>query len=78
MDEMSETRQMAALREVAHGMSYRRSKSELRRQRRGFRFPAVIADVQMLRGHVLVVLRDGSRWRLFLRGGKSFRRRLRA
>lgn len=64
---------------VAHAAPYRRSKAELRRQKRGMKFPApasMIADLRYERAGVIVDLWDGTRWRVFMRGGKSFRRRL--
>lgn len=65
----------------AHNSGYPRTKAENRRQRRGMKFPsphAMIADLRIEGCGVIVDLWDGTRWRVFMRGGKSFRRRLKA
>jgi hypothetical protein len=65
--------------QCSHTYPYHRSKAELRRQKRGMKFPAphaMIADMRLYRQGVIVTLTDGTRWRVYMRGGKSFRRKL--
>lgn len=73
---------LTVLARVAHASPYARTKAERRRQRRGMKFPALhgmICGLNLERhSRVVVFLLDGTRWRVFMRGGKSFRRKLAA
>jgi hypothetical protein len=61
----------------AHGAVYLLSKAERRRQRRGVGLPTTPILVENHGGRVFVLLVDGSVWRLYFRGGKTFRRPMR-
>lgn len=62
---------------------YPRTKAEWRRRKRGVKFPhgakaGVVGGIQIMGRSVTVTISDGSRWRCYMRGGKTFRRRLKA
>jgi hypothetical protein len=61
----------------AHGTAYPLSKAERRRQRRGVGLPTKPLLAEIHGGRVFVLLVDGSVWRLYFRGGKTFRRPMR-